>query len=161
MTKDRLAEAIELRKNSRPEEAMSILKELLRSNPNDPDINYQMAWTCDFMGRESEAVPFYESAIANGLKEDRSGAMLGLGSTYRSLGEYEKSLKIFDQAVQEFPEERALKVFRALTLYNLGKAEESVSQLLIQLIDTTSDASLKSYDRALRFYSDKLNETWK
>lgn len=47
-----------------------------------------------------------------------------------------------------------------ITLYNLGKAEESVSQLLIQLIDTTSDASIKSYDRALRFYSDKLNETW-
>ena len=57
--------------------------------------------------------------------------MLGLGSTYRCLGEYEKSVKIFDQAVQEFPDNRALKVFRTLTLYNLGKSEESVSQLLI------------------------------
>ncbi|HMN69132.1 MAG TPA: tetratricopeptide repeat protein [Bdellovibrionales bacterium] len=159
--KTKLAEAIELRKNNKPEEAIQILTALLESNPNDPDINYQMAWTCDFMGKESEAVPYYEKAITNGLTEDRSGAMLGLGSTYRCLGEYEKSLKVFDQAVQEFPEDRALKVFRALTLYNLGKAEESVSQLLIQLIDTTSDASIKSYDRALRFYSDKLNETWK
>lgn len=161
MAKTKLAEAIELRKNNKPEEAMSILKTLLQSNPNDPDINYQMAWTCDFMGKESEAVPFYEKAITNGLTEDRSGAMLGLGSTYRCLGEYEKSLKVFNHAVQEFPEDRALKVFRALALYNLGKAEESVSQLLTQLIDTTNDASIKSYDRALRFYSDKLNETWK
>jgi tetratricopeptide (TPR) repeat protein len=159
--KSRIAEAIELRKSNKPEEAMSILKEMLQLNPNDPDINYQMAWTCDFMGKESEAVPFYEKAIANGLKEDRSGAMLGLGSTYRCLGEYEKSLKVFDQAVKEFPEDRAMRVFRALTHYNLGKAEESVSQLLIQLLDTTKDDSIKSYERALRFYSDKLNETWK
>lgn len=161
MAKDKLAEAIELRKNNRPEVAMTILRELLQSNPNDPDINYQMAWTCDFMGKESEAAPYCETAIANGLVEDRSGAMLGLGSTYRCLGEYEKSLKVFDQGIREFPEDRSLKVFRALTLYNLGKSEESVSQLLIQLIDTTSDNSIKSYDGALRYYSDKLNETWK
>lgn len=161
MAKDKLAEAIELRKNNKPEEAVSVLKLLLQSNPNDPDINYQMAWTCDSMGRESEAVPFYETAIANGLKEDRSGAMLGLGSTFRCLGEYEKSLKVFDQAVKEFPGNRSLKVFRALTLYNLGQSEEAVSQLLIQLLDTTKDESIKSYERALRFYSDKLSETWK
>jgi tetratricopeptide (TPR) repeat protein len=159
--KTKLSEAIELRKNNKPEEAMSILKTLLRSNPNDPDINYQLAWTCDFMGKESEAAPYYEKAIANGLVEDREGAMLGLGSTYRCLGEYKKSLKIFDQGIGEFPENRSLKVFRALTLYNLGQSEESVSQLLIQLIDTTNDRSIKLYEKALRFYSDKLNETWK
>lgn len=161
MSKDKLAEAIELRKSNKPEEALRILAVLLESNPNDPDINYQMAWTCDLMGKESEAAPFYEKAIANGLKEDRCGAMLGLGSTYRCLGEYDKSLKVFDQAVKEFPEDRSLKVFRALSLYNLGKSEESVSQLLIQLLDTTGDDSIKSYERALRFYSDKLSETWK
>ena len=159
--KTEIARAIELRKNNKPEDAMQILKALLQTYPNDPDINYQMAWTCDFMGKESEAVPFYEKAIANGLKEDRSGAMLGLGSTYRCLGDYEKSLKIFDQAIKEFPENRSLKVFRALTLYNLGQSEESVSQLLIQLLDTTEDETIKSYERALRFYSDKLNEIWK
>ena len=89
--KNKLAEAIALRKNNKPEEAMSLLTTLLQSYPNDPDVNYQMAWTCDFMGKESEAAPFYEKAIANGLVEDRSGAILGLGSTYRCLGEYKKS----------------------------------------------------------------------
>lgn len=161
MTKNELQKAIELRNNKKPEEAIKVLTHLLQANPNDPDINYQMAWTCDSMGKESEAVPYYEKAIANGLKEDREGAMLGLGSTFRCLGEYEKSLKVFDQAITEFPDNRALKVFRALTLYNLGRSEESVSQLLIQLLDTTKDESIKSYERALRFYSDKLNQTWK
>lgn len=159
--KTEITKAIELRNKNKPEEALQILKGLLRSNPNDPDVNYQIAWTCDFMGKESEAVPFYEAAIAQGLREDRSGAMLGLGSTYRCLGEYKKSLKVFDQAINEFPENRSLRVFRALTLYNLGQTEESVSQLLVQLLDTTNDDSIRYYERALRFYSDKLNETWK
>lgn len=159
--KTQLAKAIELRKSHQPEEALNVLKGLLESHPNDPDVNYQMAWTCDYMGKESEAVPYYERAISNGLVEDREGAMLGLGSTYRCLGEYEKSLKMFDQALAEFPSNRAIKVFRAITLYNLERTSESVGELLIQLIDTTSDGNIKSYDRALRFYSDKLDETWR
>ncbi len=96
--KSRISEAIELRKNKKPEEAMAILMDLLKENPNDPNVNYQLAWTCDFMGNESEAAPYYEKAIANGLVEDREGAMLGLGSTYRCLGEYEKSLRISKQS---------------------------------------------------------------
>lgn len=159
---DSLIKAIQLRKDNKPDQALVILTELLKSNPNDPNINYQTAWTNDFMGKESEAVPFYEKAIANGLTgEDRKGAMLGLGSTYRCLGEYQKSLKIFDQAVNEFASDRSLKVFRTLTLHNLGQSEEAVGQLLIQLLDTTSDQTIKSYDKALRFYSDKLSQTWK
>lgn len=157
----KLLKAIQFRKDNKPDEAIIILLELLKTNPNDPTINYQMAWTCDFMGKESEAVPFYEKAISNGLSgDDRKGAMLGLGSTYRCLGEYQKSLKVFDQAINEFEGDRSLRVFRALTLHNLGKSEDAVGQLLIQLLDTTSDHSIKAYDKALRFYSDKLSEKW-
>ena len=160
--KSQLEKIIQLRKENKPDEAFSILHELLNENPNDPLVNYQMAWTCDFTGKESEAAPYYEKAIANGLTgSDRQGAMLGRGSTYRCLGEYEKSLKVFNQAVSEFPEDRSFKVFRALTLYNLGQFEDSVCALLVELLDTTNDSSIKSYEKALRFYSDKLNETWK
>ena len=159
---DKLLKAIQLRKENKPDQAMLLLQELLNSNPDDPNINYQMAWTCDFIGKESEAVPFYKKAIDKGLSgEDRKGAILGLGSTYRCLGEYEKSLKIFDQAVVEFADDRSLKVFRALTLFNLGKYEDSVGELLLQLLDATNDQSIKLYDKALRFYSNKLNEAWK
>ncbi len=114
------------------------------------------------MGKESDAVPYYVKAIANGLSgEDRQGAMLGLGSTYRCLGEYVKSLEVFDQALVEFPEDRAIKVFRALTLHNLGRSEKSIEELLVLLLETSNDPSIKLYEQALRFYSDKLSQTWK
>ncbi len=159
--KTQLEKAIELRKEDKCEEALIIIGELLKTHPHDPDINYQMAWTFDRLGKESEAAPFYEAALSNGLITDRQGAYLGLGSTYRCLGEYKKSLRTLDKAILEFPEDRALKVFRALTNYNLGSSEASVQELLVQLIETTSDPSIKMYERALQFYSDKLNETWK
>lgn len=160
MPKDKIKQAIELRNQGMFAEATSLLHECLKLAPDDPDVNYQMAWTCDAQGNESAAVPYYEKALAHGLVDDRAGAFLGLGSTYRCLGQYAKSLDVFDRAILEFPNDRGLQVFRALTLFNLDRAEESVQTLLLQLLDTTSDAQIQSYDRALRFYADKLKQTW-
>lgn len=159
--KEELEKAIQLRKADKGDEALATLKQLLLSHPEDPLLNYQAAWTCDYLGKESEAVPFYEKALEKGLSgEDKEGAMLGLGSTYRCLGRYQDSLSLFNKAVEEFPDSRQFKVFRALTLHNLKRHDESVEELLIQLLDTTADESIRSYEKALRFYSDKLNETW-
>jgi tetratricopeptide (TPR) repeat protein len=159
--KEKIAEAIQLRQNNKSEQALEVLEHLLRQYPEDPGVNYQIAWTFDSMGKESDAVSFYEKALANGLADDREGAFLGLGSTYRCLGDYKNSKRVFDQALDEFPKNRALQVFRALTLNNLGEHREAVSGLLIQLLETTNDANIKSYNKALLFYSDKLDETWK
>jgi len=57
--------------------------------------------------------------------------------------------------------DRAIKTFRALTLFNLKKYQDSVGVLLTQLLDTTQDENIRSYEKALRLYSDKLNKTWK
>jgi len=43
----------------------------------------------------------------------------------------------------------------------LGKCQGAVGELLIQLLDTTSDKEIKAYEKALRFYSDKLEKTWR
>jgi tetratricopeptide (TPR) repeat protein len=153
--------AIKFRKENKPDEAIAILQDLLNTHPADPLINYQMAWTYDFIGKEGDAVAFYERAINNGLAGDgRQGAMLGLGSTYRCLGKYQQALEILDRAINEFPLNRSFKVFRALTLYNLGDSTGAVGELLVQLLDTTSDDAIKKYEKALRFYADKLDETW-
>ena len=60
--KTKLAEAIELRKNNKPEEATQILAALLQSDPNDPEVNYQMAWTCDFIRHATapDGVPIFK-----------------------------------------------------------------------------------------------------
>ena len=156
-----LSKVIRFRKENKAEEALSLLQELLVSDPKDPEVNFQLACTYDAMGQESKAVCFYETALQNGLLQThRRDAFVGLGSTYRCLGEYDKSEIVFKQACLEFPNDPVLQVFKALTLYNLGQAEKSIEILLTQLLDTTADEDVRRYERALRFYADKLDQTW-
>ncbi|WP_199690076.1 MULTISPECIES: hypothetical protein [Clostridia] len=86
---------------------------------------------------------------------------MGLGSTYRTLGEYEKSRRIFLKGMELFPNNKALQTFYSMTLYNLNEHSKAMELLLKCLIDTTNDAEIISYKKAITFYSDKLDETWK
>ena len=148
------AGAIDLRVKGDAPRALSILEPLLKQSPNDAALNYQVAWTLDVLGHESQAAVHYERALSSDLSgKDRLGALLGLGSTYRCMGALEQSLEIFNQTIAEYPANRPLRVFRALTLGRLGKAEEAFLALLNELLDTSSDPEILSYDRALRGYS--------
>ncbi|MCU6340373.1 tetratricopeptide repeat protein, partial [Enterobacter quasiroggenkampii] len=90
----------------------------------------------------------------------RPGALLGLGSTYRTLGQYENAKEILAQGVSEFPNHRELKVFYAMVLYNVGEHAKAMNLLLTELVDTTNDAGIASFEKAIRFYADKLDQIW-
>lgn len=157
-----LAKAIELRNEGRHKESNKILLQLVKSFPEDPIVQYQCAWSFDIVGEESKAVSHYEKAIALGLAGyELEGALLGLGSTYRTLGEYDKSKNTFQKAVALFPNNKAIQVFYSMTLYNLKDHRNAMEMLLKCLIETTSDKEIVNYERAITFYSDKLDEVWR
>src|SRR5678810_552124 len=115
---EKLALAITLRETEKPEEACQLLLELHSEFPDDPHVNYQCAWIHDLLGLEREAIPFYQTAIQEGLNGDElKSALLGLGSTYRCLGEYQKSIETFQQALTLFPDSQEFKVFLAMAYY--------------------------------------------
>ncbi|WP_026675286.1 tetratricopeptide repeat protein [Alkalihalobacterium bogoriense] len=160
--KKQLDKALELRKNGSHKESNEWLMRLVEEFPEDAYINYQCAWSFDLLGEEANAVPYYEKAIKIGLPpKDLEGALLGLGSTYRTLGEYEKSKKTFQKGIEQFPHNRAIQTFYAMTLYNLNEHHKAMELLLKCLIETTNDPEIKSYKRAIEFYSDKLDQIWK
>ncbi len=151
----------ELRAIGQHEAAREQLVILAAQFPNDPDVQYEAASVHDFLGREREAVPFYRVAMANGLAGDElRGAYLGLGSTYRTLGMYPESEQVFTEGLRRFPEANELKVFRAMTQYNLGEHHKAMSALLTVLAETTSDPDVKQYSRAIALYASDLNRTW-
>ena len=153
--------AINLRDAGRKKESNEILVKLVEKFPDDAFINYQCAWSFDVLGSESEAVPFYENAINLGLSgKELEGAIVGLGSTYRTLGEYEKSKQVLLRGMDLFPNNKAIQIFYSLTLYNLKDHDHAMELLLTCLIDTTTDKGILSYKKAINFYSDKLNEIW-
>lgn len=156
-----LEKAIDLRKNGEYKESIKYLQTLVERYPHIGLLYYQCAWNYDLLGEESAAVPFYEKAIQLGLPTDElQGALLGLGSTYRTLGEYEQSKKTFEIGLRLFPNHKAMQTFYSLTLYNLNEHHESMGLLLNCLLDTTTDENLLKYKRALSFYAKDLDKVW-
>ena len=161
MEKD-LDKAIDLRRNGNYKESNEMLIKLVQEFPDHASFNYQCAWSFDLLGEEAKAVPYYEKAIRLGLpSKELEGALLGLGSTYRTLGEYEKSKSTLLKGIELFPYNKAIQTFYSMTLYNLNEHSEAMELLLKCLLETTSDAEIISYKKAIEFYSDKLDEVWK
>ncbi|MET9673195.1 tetratricopeptide repeat protein [Streptomyces sp. NPDC006482] len=160
---DLLADAVALRERGRREEARELLVALAADRPDDAEVAYQTAWAHDVLGLEAEAVPYYERALAGagtGLTpDDRRGALLGLGSTYRILGRYDDSVTLLTGAVEEFPEDGSLRTFLAMALYNTGRHHESVRTLLRLLAATSEDPSVREYRRAIEHYAEDLDAT--
>ncbi|MFF2624744.1 tetratricopeptide repeat protein [Kitasatospora griseola] len=154
-----LAQAVQLREQGRAEQARTRLLLLTERYPDDAEIAYQTAWAHDVLELEAEAVPFYERALSTaGLTdEDRHGAFLGLGSTYRVLGRYEQAVRTLGRALEEFPDDPALQAFLAMALYNRGEGRQAVRLLLRTLAATSGDRRVQDYRRAIEHYADDLD----
>ena len=160
-SRDRLATAVALRETGKVTEAKDLLVDLQRENPDDAEVNLQCAWAHDRLGLEGEAVPYYEAAIRLGLDQvDLRDALLGLGSTYRTLGRYEEALSTLDRGVDEFPDDGGMKVFRSMALYNNRRGKEACELLLTLLSTTTADETIAAYRSAIDTYAADLDRTW-
>jgi tetratricopeptide (TPR) repeat protein len=158
---ERLAKAVELRERGELEEARTLLLELRAERPDDAHVALQTAWVHDSLGCEEEAVGHYEAALAGELSDDElRPLLLGLGSTYRTLGRDEDSDRTFRAAIERFPDFRPLRVFHAMTEYNLGRSREAVRSLIEVLLETTSDPQILRYRRSLGAYAEDLDRSW-
>lgn len=154
-----LTKAIGLIEEQKLEEARSLLLELLVAHPNDPNVLFQCALAQDMLGMERDAIPLYHQAIDNGLSApELEHAIIGLGSSYRSIGEYQTAADIFERGLQQFPDNRVMQIFLAMVCYNRGKHAKAMELLLRNLAETTEDLSVIAYRKALLYYSDKLDD---
>ncbi|WP_235656269.1 tetratricopeptide repeat protein [Aeromonas caviae] len=97
----------------------------LIAHPAHAELHYEVAGLHDMLGREAEAIPLYQKAVSLGLGEaSLRGALLGLGSSYRTTGRHAEALATFDEALARFPDAVEFKVFRAMTCYNLNSCSE-------------------------------------
>jgi tetratricopeptide (TPR) repeat protein len=156
-----IAKITALRRAGKHEQARELASELAKSPKASALLLYETACVHDFLGLEAQAVPFYLSAIAKGLPAQASrGAYLGLGSTYRTLGQYEQSLRVLAEGLEKFPLAQELHVFHAMTLYNLGRNKEAVQSLLNVLADYSSDENIQPLGKAIKLYAQDLDRVW-
>ncbi|HAT4986106.1 TPA: tetratricopeptide repeat protein [Serratia marcescens] len=149
---------LQLKTQGRYQEATALALRQLAAEPEAAMLHFHLACLYDVQGLEQQAIPCYLAALARDLPPaQRREAWLGLGSTYRALGEYPASLRAFDAGLTEFPQANELMLFRAMTLYNLGEGKRAVSDLLLLLAETSSDPDIRGYQRAIRHYATDLN----
>ena len=145
------------RAHGQSKEILPRLKALDERHPNVAEINYQLAWTCEAVSRPADALPYYEKAIALGLPPNElSGALLGLGTTLRALGQPARAAEVLRTGKTQFPENREFDVFLALALHDLGEHTAALKLLIETLCDTTEDPGLTAYKRAIRYAAEKL-----
>lgn len=133
----------------------------IAEHPKHAELHYEVAGLHDLLGREQQAIPLYQKAIALGLSEDSlRGAWLGLGSSYRTTGHYTEALAAFEQGLARFPHAHEFKVFGAMARYNLGQHKEGMEHLLAVLAETVTDPAIAPYRRAIALYAEDLDRRW-
>ena len=133
--------------------------ELAEAYPDDAEISFQTGVAHDNMGLETAAVNYYVRALEKGLTgKDLERCLLGLGSTYRLLGEYAKAEETLRRGVKEFPNHRGIQIFLAMTLYNSGQYKEALEISLTNLMETTADETLLYFKRPITYYATHLDE---
>ena len=151
-----------LRGESRHEEAQALAVQLAAADPQDAELQFEAACVHDYLGLEAAAVPYYVAALKCGQLGAalRREALLGLGSTYRTLGRYAEAEATLRQGRAEFPEARELQVFLAMAMHNLGKGKDAVELLLRIVAATSSDPDIQTYRRAIQLYAEDVDKVW-
>jgi len=134
--------------------AQTLADNWLNREPQVAVAHYLAAWARDAQGLEADALVHYEKAFDLGLSgEDLRGALLGAGSTYRNLGQFDRSEELLQRGVRDYGDVSEFSAFLALTLYSSGRFKEAVSILLKLIGDTATDVHIKRYERALKYYA--------
>jgi|LakMenEpi03Aug12_release.lakeMendotaPanAssembly.Ray.scaffolds.fasta_scaffold170373_4 tetratricopeptide (TPR) repeat protein len=119
--------------------------------------NYQKALKLDSEGKELEAIPIYELALEQGLPENEiPNLLICLGSSYRVIKNYQKSLEILETASQKYPDNLAVKTFLAMTLFDCKNFQKATSLLLEIVATNPTDQNLQNFQKAIEFYSQNI-----
>lgn len=156
-----LEKAKQLRQDDHLEESNEELLVLLDEYPDDPQVLFEVGGSFDLLGSANEAIPYYRSAIDNGLSgADLQECFICFGICQRAVGDFEEALETLQEASEHFKEDNGIKAFLALALYSNENSSEAIQLLLEILIETSADQNIKTYSDTLDFYKDNLDEVW-
>jgi cyanophycin synthetase len=108
------------------------------------------AISLDAAGREKRAIPLYRLALARGLaNEDLHTALIGLGSSLRTVGKTAAAITSLRKARRLFPRDLVVILFLALAHYDAGQRDLVIRQLGDALLNESKQPRLADYRRVL------------
>ena len=123
-------------------------------SPLDRVALFELGAACDSTGLPSEAVSFYERALAKGLSGlSRRRACIQMASSLRNLGNPARAAEILfaERRAPSDELDQAVAAFLALALVDLGREREAVAVSLGAL-----STYLPRYNRSLARYAEAL-----
>lgn len=150
--------ALHLRRQGKLRESKEMFLTLLSNDQLNPSLHYQCARSFDILAEETKAMPFYEKAIELGLSdEELEDAYVKLGCIYRTHERFVEAKKLFQEAFCKFPNKEQMKVFYAMSLFNLGEHAEAMGFLIDNLVYMTTNQDILKYSRTISYLGHRLD----
>ncbi len=121
-----MAEAYVLINDQRLQDAIDCWTRAIQQRPQAGAPHCYIASNLANAGRHTEAVPYFERAVA--LAPGNGRFMYDAGNTYRRLGDLNKAIAMFDRSRAILGEENAIQHNRASCLQALGRDADAVEE---------------------------------
>ena len=127
--------------------------------PDDPRLAFEHASALDAAGREVDAVPLYERALADGLREPyRHRCQVQLASSLRVLGRHRDAVTVVEEVATAYPDSLGVAAIRALVHHDAGDPTGALAGLLGAVAATSADPDVARYRAAIAGYAAELVE---
>ena len=119
--------------------------------PQRPTDLLREALALDAAGNERAAIPLYRRALATRAlsPNDQRDALICLGSSLRTTGQFKSSIRTLQQARKLHPRDPAITLFLALAHYDNNQPALALRQLADMLLKESKNPALAPYRETL------------
>jgi tetratricopeptide (TPR) repeat protein len=124
---------------------------------DEAEREYELGGEHDSAGRPEEALVHYERALELGPPDALVPRLLvQMGSTLRNVDRNDEAIVLFDNAVARYPDDVALRLFRAFCLATAGRDREALVDVLDLARMRIEAPEVDRYRRSLENYTRDL-----
>jgi Flp pilus assembly protein TadD len=127
---------------------LSTLREL---HPKSAPVWLESAFALDRLGREAQAIPLYERAIALGLEGSAlRDALVCLGSSLQTVGRAKEAVRYLAQAQKQFPGDVVVELFLALGYHDVQQPTHALRLTALACLRESGNRGLAAYRDVLK-----------
>lgn len=109
--------------------AIRSFTQAIEIDPSETDAHYQLGRIARWQNRLTDAVQHFEKVIVQDATHGHHEIWRESGLVYYSAKQYPDALEMFDKFLQQRPSDAQARYWRGMTLFNLGRGGEAVSEM--------------------------------